>query len=278
MISEEDFEHEATRFLEANASRRVEISSGWGEGSDEVSLLPEKNAAAGARRAPSGQNLGRHQVRRRVRLDHRARGARRTGRYHAATRGLYDALEAKFDTAPHDGLRNRSRHGRPDDPCSRHRTGPKEVPASDVPRGHRGLPALQRAGRRKRSRIGTGESDQGRRRMDRHGPEGLDLGRAPVGHRRDRLQDRPRPAQAQGHHRFRGRHARPGGGDEAAAPDDGRGIFQRGLLQRGEDPRLPPARGRERRMDRRPHDAHERARGDRWRSDLGRRRLRVPSD
>lgn len=41
-ISERDFEIEATGFLEANASPRVEISSRWGEGSDEVSLLPER--------------------------------------------------------------------------------------------------------------------------------------------------------------------------------------------------------------------------------------------
>ncbi len=44
VISEQDFEHEAARFLDANASPRVEISSGWGEGSDEVSILPEKGA------------------------------------------------------------------------------------------------------------------------------------------------------------------------------------------------------------------------------------------
>ena len=73
-------------------------------------------------------------------------------------------------------------------------------------------------------------SDARRRRMDRHGPEGLDLGRASVRHRRDRVQDRPRPAQAQGHHRLRRGHARTRGGDAAAPPDDGRGFVQRGLL------------------------------------------------
>ena len=45
VISEQDFEREATLFLEAHAPRRVEISAGWGEGSDEVSILPEKNAS-----------------------------------------------------------------------------------------------------------------------------------------------------------------------------------------------------------------------------------------
>lgn len=43
-ISEKDFEAEARSFLEANCARRVEVrSGGWGEGSDEVSVLPERN-------------------------------------------------------------------------------------------------------------------------------------------------------------------------------------------------------------------------------------------
>jgi alkylation response protein AidB-like acyl-CoA dehydrogenase len=45
VISEQDFEREATLFLEAHAPPRVEISAGWGEGSDEVSILPEKDAS-----------------------------------------------------------------------------------------------------------------------------------------------------------------------------------------------------------------------------------------
>ena len=41
-ISEQDLEREARAFLEANAERRVEVRQGWGEGSDQVSLLPER--------------------------------------------------------------------------------------------------------------------------------------------------------------------------------------------------------------------------------------------
>ena len=41
-ISEQDFEREARAFLDANAEPRVEVRRAWGEGSDEVSLLPER--------------------------------------------------------------------------------------------------------------------------------------------------------------------------------------------------------------------------------------------
>ena len=42
MITKEEFRAEATAFLEANAKRRVEVSEKWGEGSDEVAILPER--------------------------------------------------------------------------------------------------------------------------------------------------------------------------------------------------------------------------------------------
>ena len=41
-ISEQDFERGARAFLEANAEPRVEVRQAWGEGSDQVSLLPER--------------------------------------------------------------------------------------------------------------------------------------------------------------------------------------------------------------------------------------------
>jgi alkylation response protein AidB-like acyl-CoA dehydrogenase len=43
VISEEDFLAEARAFLEKNCSPRVEVRSGWGEGSDEVAVLPERD-------------------------------------------------------------------------------------------------------------------------------------------------------------------------------------------------------------------------------------------
>ncbi|HEV7685853.1 MAG TPA: acyl-CoA dehydrogenase, partial [Acidimicrobiia bacterium] len=42
MITKDEFRAEATAFLEANAKRRVKASQGWGEGSDEVGILPER--------------------------------------------------------------------------------------------------------------------------------------------------------------------------------------------------------------------------------------------
>jgi alkylation response protein AidB-like acyl-CoA dehydrogenase len=41
-ISIEEFRAEATAFLEANAKPRVEVTEVWGEGSDEVGILPER--------------------------------------------------------------------------------------------------------------------------------------------------------------------------------------------------------------------------------------------
>ena len=41
-ISEQEFERSALSFLEANAEHRVEGRQGWGEGSDQVSIVPER--------------------------------------------------------------------------------------------------------------------------------------------------------------------------------------------------------------------------------------------
>jgi alkylation response protein AidB-like acyl-CoA dehydrogenase len=42
MITRDEFGAEATDFLEANAKRRVEVTEVWGQGSDEVAILPER--------------------------------------------------------------------------------------------------------------------------------------------------------------------------------------------------------------------------------------------
>ena len=42
MITRDEFRAEATAFLEANAKRRVEATQVWGQGSDEVSIFPER--------------------------------------------------------------------------------------------------------------------------------------------------------------------------------------------------------------------------------------------
>jgi alkylation response protein AidB-like acyl-CoA dehydrogenase len=49
MITKEAFRAEATAFLEANAQRRVEVTQAWGEGSDEVAVLPERTPEDDAR-------------------------------------------------------------------------------------------------------------------------------------------------------------------------------------------------------------------------------------
>ncbi len=49
MITTDEFRAEATAFLEANAKRRVKVSQGWGEGSDEVGILPERTPEEDAR-------------------------------------------------------------------------------------------------------------------------------------------------------------------------------------------------------------------------------------
>ncbi|HTT86642.1 MAG TPA: acyl-CoA dehydrogenase family protein [Acidimicrobiales bacterium] len=41
-ISEEEFARSARDFLEANAEPRVEVNRAWGEGSDQISILPEQ--------------------------------------------------------------------------------------------------------------------------------------------------------------------------------------------------------------------------------------------
>ena len=42
MTTKDEFRAEATAFLEANATRRVEVTQEWGQGSDEVSIFPER--------------------------------------------------------------------------------------------------------------------------------------------------------------------------------------------------------------------------------------------
>ena len=51
----------------------------------------------------------------------------------------------------------------------------------------------------------------------------------------------------------------PGVEVRPAAPDDGRRVLQRGVLQRGAGARRPPPRRRQPGLDRGPHHAHERA-------------------
>ena len=103
-----------------------------------------------------------------------------------------------------------------------------------------------------------------RRRVGAERAEGVDLARPSGAVGPDHLSDRSGGGQARRHHGVRGRHARAGRGGAPAAPDDRWGRVQRGVLHRrqgagGRDPRSP-----RRRLAGEPHDADERADGDRW--------------
>lgn len=98
-MTEAEFEREAARFLRANASPKVEIETAWGEGSDQVSILPERTeeeevaeleAARGWMRTRFDAGFGWITGPERY-------GGRGLGRGHQR---VYDALESTFDVPP----------------------------------------------------------------------------------------------------------------------------------------------------------------------------------
>jgi alkylation response protein AidB-like acyl-CoA dehydrogenase len=97
VISEQDFEAEARGFLERNASPRVEVKLAWGEGSDEVALLPEKDheqelkeLEAARRWAKTRFEAGLGWI-----TGPAEYGGRELGRSYQR---IYDGLESRFDT------------------------------------------------------------------------------------------------------------------------------------------------------------------------------------
>ncbi len=267
VISEEDFRAEARAFLDANADAsgpRQKFE--WGEGSDKVALFEEKTPRAGAAEVDAAKAWRAEDVRRRLRLDHRARPSTAAASCPAPTSGVYArprgavrTSRTRASSASASAWWRRRSWPTPPPRCKR------ALPAPAVPRRHRRLPAVQRARRRLRPRRPADQGRARRRRVGHHRPEGVDVGRAVQRHRRDHLPHRPRPAQAQGPHRLRRRHARARRRGAAAAPDDRRRVVQRGVLQRGARARRPPPRRRQRGLDRRAHHADERAGVDRRR-------------
>ncbi len=98
-ITEQDFERDALGFLEANTEPRVESEQGWGEGSDQVSLLPERTLEEEEAELTAARAWAQ------LRFDAGfswiagpvAYGGRGLTRDHQR---LYDSLEARFDTPP----------------------------------------------------------------------------------------------------------------------------------------------------------------------------------
>ncbi len=248
-IDPDRFEHEARAFLDAHAPRRPPERFVWGEGSDKVGLLPE--------RTPE-QERGRPRRRPVLGPDvfdagfgwitgpGRSTGA---GSCPASTSASTTAVAADYKTPSLAvfgiGL------GMVAPTILAHATDEVKagLPAQDAPRRHRGLPALQRAGRRLGPRLAPDPGGAGRRRVGHHRSEGVDLGCAALRHRGDHLPDRPRPPQAPGPHRVRGRHARPGRRGPPAPSDDRRRVVQRGVLHRRPGARLPPPGRGQRRLD-----------------------------
>ena len=96
-ISEQDFERSALSFLEANAKPRVESRQSWGEGSDQVSVLPERTLEEEQAELKEARGWAQK------RFD--AGFSWITGPVEYGGRGLsrdfqrnYDAIEGRFDT------------------------------------------------------------------------------------------------------------------------------------------------------------------------------------
>ena len=98
-ISDADFEKRARAFLAANAGPRVEVEQAWGEGSDQVALLPE--------RTPEEEHADLDAARTWARKRFDAGFGWITGPVEYGGQGLtrdhqrlYDAVESEFDTPP----------------------------------------------------------------------------------------------------------------------------------------------------------------------------------
>jgi len=98
-ISEKEFEGEALRFLESNSKQRVDEGLAWGQGSDQVSVLPERTIEEERAELEEARNWAR------TRFD--AGFGWITGPSDYGGRGLersyqrlYDSLESHFATPP----------------------------------------------------------------------------------------------------------------------------------------------------------------------------------
>ena len=188
----DEFNDEVESFLEANARRKeAEKKFVWGEGSDTVSMFEERDRDA------EGALLAAACAWRAKRFD--AGLGWITGPPELGGRGLssahqrvYDTLESQVRRPQPELLHDRARHGRADDrrPRQHGRQGP--LPAGDVPRRHRRLSAVLRAGRRQRPGEPADQGRARRRRVGDHRAEGVDHRRPLLRHRRDHRPHRSR--------------------------------------------------------------------------------------
>ena len=155
-ITLEEFEAEAHGVprRQRHAEGASEKKFVWGEGSDKRRVFDEKAPRAGARASsPKAQAWQAEAVRRRLRLDHRARRSTAAASCPAPT-SARDRGSRRSTTCPNQGFFGIGLGMvAPDDPRPRHRRRRKDayLPHA-VPRRHRRLPAVQRAGRRLRPR------------------------------------------------------------------------------------------------------------------------------
>ena len=158
-ITLEEFETEARDFLDANATQegsraQVRVGRGLRQGGDVRGAQPHRRDQRPAARL----RVARQEVRRRVRVDHRAGRVRRPRSAGRVREGVQRAGGAVPGAQP-GGVHDRLGDGGADDPGPRQRSGQAELPHQDVPRRHRRLPVVQRA--RRRQRPGQ-PADQGR--------------------------------------------------------------------------------------------------------------------
>ena len=194
MITEDEFRAEALAFLEANAKRRQVEVAGWGKGSDGVleEKTPEEERAeveagrSGASRSSTPASAGSP--------DRRSTGRELTPAYER----LYQSIEAEFDTPSQSpfgiGL------GMVAPTILAHATDKvKDAYLRKMYRGEIvGCQLFSEPGAGLRPGRAADQRGSGWRRVDRHRPEGLDVGRPVQRHRRDHLPQGSRPPKHKG--------------------------------------------------------------------------------
>ena len=230
-VTLEQFEEEGRAFLDANVKRKEEETFRWGEGSDKVALFDERG------RDREREELAKAQQWRAAKFDAGFGWLGGPSTYGGrelpnAYERRWNQLETEYDV-PNQGFFGIGL-GMVAPTILAHATDTAKSTylPRPVPGRCRRLPALQRARRRLRPRQPPDQGRARRRRVGDQRPEGLDLRRPVLRHRRDHLPHRPRPAEAQGPDRLHRRHALARRGSAPAPPDDRRGVLQRGVLQR----------------------------------------------